>query len=171
MYFPQRPFHYDSYYYQGYGGAFKISKHVDQKKKLLVSLSLIAQIANYQLRDSSALASMDDINYRKYLPEFVSPKNLLDFGMGATGTFALIQTKKFELGPYAEAGLLIVTQPSYRLNSGFSFYESIGLSVSYQLMKGVFITHRFGIRHVSNANLNGTNRGINSGFFSMEFRL
>ncbi|WP_198029939.1 acyloxyacyl hydrolase [Christiangramia salexigens] len=114
------------------------------------------QFNNMLLMESANAESHSEIN-NQYLYE----KKIIGFGLNFGGIIRYSILKPFNSYALISVGPMINSTSTERLANGFSFVDVFSLGLSYRLNR-ISLDFRYGIRHLSNLNIQNPNAGHNS---------
>ena len=124
--------------------------------------------AQHQLLNKYYLKPSDRDDYLKKREEFIQNKHINEYVLGLGFLIRHKTFKKISTYALGSIGPMISDTETERMPSGFAFSDTIALGLTYKI-NSLFLDFRFGLRHVSNANLKSPNNGHNSSNIEIGF--
>lgn len=156
------PFSSDDYTYEVQ--SYRVQVYYHLKKKGEFDFGLNFEPAYYRTEHqllNKYFVTPEDPDYLEKREEFTQLKTMNEyvFGIGFKVSYPLL--KPLEIYAIGSVGPMYIDTETERMAKGFAFSDAFSLGLSYKI-KTVAFDVRYGVRHVSNANLQSPNSGYNS---------
>ncbi|WP_083264985.1 acyloxyacyl hydrolase [Urechidicola croceus] len=160
----------DDYFYEQQYFKVQLNYILKEKNKFCLQLNIEPAVfkADHQLLNKHFVEPSFGENYLEKREEYTQLKTINDYvlGIGLITRYQIL--KPMSIYAQGSIGPMITDTETERMAKGFAFSDVLSFGLSYKI-KTIILDLRYGVRHVSNAELQQPNSGYNSTNFEFGF--